>query len=85
MKLFYCPESNTYGQFLVVMAEDIDDCEKKVRSFLDIETRRQSVPPRLIDNSTFMNNFVRKVIESILANKKNWQEIESGIFNGAWE
>lgn len=86
MKLFYCPENESYCDFLVIMAENIEECEEKVKSFLDLDVRKRSVPLRICGNypDDFETQYVSKVVQNILANKEHWEEIESGIFNGEW-
>ena len=92
MKLFYCPECQDYGEFLVIMAENIEECEEKMKSFLDLDTRKRAVPLRFVNRVNigdkerveWSDTYVKKTVDGILANKKNWEEIESGIFNGEW-
>ena len=72
MKLFYCPENDGYCEYLVVMAENVDDCEEKIKTFHG-------------DDDEYDEEYTREFISNVLANKKNWEEIESGMFNGEWD
>ena len=82
MKLFYCSDGREYGAYLVVAAEDIEDCEKKVRSYAEPEVLK-AVDGWTEPNENVIEN-TRDFVEKVIANKKNWQECPYGMFSGEW-
>ena len=75
MKLFYCEEKGGgFCWYLVVMAENIEECEEKIKAWHDPD-----------EETDWDKEFREGVVKSILENKENWKEVEGGVFRGSWD